>query len=232
MSPVPFIDRPDSLAQRAYKAVRQAIKDGDLAGDQLYSENELAGSMGISRTPVREALIELSREGLVEIVPQRGFRLRSLTEEEEHEVFALRIVLEGFVAERLASKANAADVAELRAVLDRQRDAFDDPDTFLSHDETFHLLMPRLVGLERTHQMMVTLRGALWLMGSSALAYPARASEAYAEHEAVVDAIAAGDVDRAVQAAEAHVSRTAEAFRRFRERLVGAAPHADSDAVS
>jgi GntR family transcriptional regulator, rspAB operon transcriptional repressor len=220
MSPVSFIDRPDSLAQTAYKSLRQAIRDSDLEPGVLYSENEVASSMGISRTPVREALIDLSREGLVEIVPQRGFRLRVLDREEEKEVFALRAVLEPFVAERLATAAREDDVGELQEVLERQRSCVDDAEAFLANDEEFHLLMPRLVDLERTHQMLVTLRGALWLMGARALELPARAPGALAEHEAVLEAILDGDAAAAAQAARDHVMNTARALDRTRESAI------------
>ena len=69
------IDRAESLSQRAYQSLRKAIRDGAIVHGVLYSEKDLADRLGISRTPVREALIELAREGLVTIAPQRGFQL-------------------------------------------------------------------------------------------------------------------------------------------------------------
>lgn len=209
MSSIPFVSRPDSLAQGAYKSIRRAIQDGGLVQQQLYSENELASSMGMSRTPVREALIELEREGLVKIVPQRGFQLRALTAEEEREVFALRSVLESFVAERLAKNVTPEAIQELTRLVNEQERLVDDPEGFLACDEQFHLLMPRLVDLERTHQMLVSLRGALWLMGSQALALPQRAPEVVVEHRAVVEAIAAGDAAAAARASRRHIRNTA-----------------------
>lgn len=80
------LKRPQSLARSAHLALRKAIHDGDIKGGAL-SELQLATSLEISRTPVREALIELSREGIVEVVPQRGFRLRIVSPEERREVF-------------------------------------------------------------------------------------------------------------------------------------------------
>lgn len=210
-SRIPLVRRSESLAQQAYASLRRAIQDQVLVRDTFYSESELAESMGISRTPVREALIELAREGLVEVVPQRGFRLRVLTDEEREEVFLLRGVLEAFVVERLAKDARPEQVSKLRSVLARQAKLISDPEAFLAVDEEFHLLMPQLVGLERTHEMLVTLRGAMWLLGSAALALPERSPDVLEEHTALVDVIEAGDPKAAVRAIRRHIDRTANA---------------------
>jgi len=209
VSRMSFVDRPDSLAQAAYKSIRRAIRSGDLTHDQLYSENGLATEMGISRTPVREALIELEREGLVRIAPQRGFQLRALSSEEEQEVFALRALLEAFVAERVAAVVTPDAVAQLNALLEEQERLVDEWEPFLACDEQFHLLLPRLVNLERAHQIMVSLRGAMWLMGSQALTLPLRASEVVLEHRAIVEGIAAGDGAAAARASRRHIKSTA-----------------------
>lgn len=214
MSRMSFVDRPDSLAQAAYKSIRGAIRSGGLTHDQLYSENGLATEMGISRTPVREALIELEREGLVRIAPQRGFQLRALSSAEEQEVFALRSLLESFVAARVAAVVTPEAVAQLTALVDEQERLVDSWEPFLACDEQFHLLLPRLVNLERTHQMLVSLRGAMWLMGSQALKLPTRASEVVREHRAIVDGIAAGDEEAAARASREHIRSTAAVLGR------------------
>lgn len=205
------LNRGDTLAQRAYASLRRAIRDGELVQDNVYSEAELANLMGISRTPVREALIELSRQGLVEILPQRGFRLRSLAPEEQSEVFALRLALEGYVVRRLAKEATPDQVDALRTMIERQRKSIGDPSEFLAIDEEFHLRMPSLLGLARTEQMLLTLRGAMWLMGSLALTVRERAPHVLAEHEAIIDAIEQGDARRAQRALAEHLDTTLRA---------------------
>lgn len=212
MTRIKSLGRPDSLATRAYQAIRQAIRDDTLVHDHLYSEKELAELMSISRTPVREALIELSREGLVEVVPQRGFRLRRLSADEEDEVFQLRALLESFVVQRLAADDGPKTVTSLRKLLDEQESAAADPATFLTIDERFHLLMPSLAGLARTQQLLGTLRGMLWLAGGKAIATPHRRPEVLAEHRAIVDAIEAGDGDAAADALRVHLRNTQQAI--------------------
>lgn len=220
--------RPERLAQRAYQAIRQAIRHGILVHGDLYSENDLSSRLGISRTPVREALIELAREGLVEIAPQRGFRLRKLSLEEQREIFDLRRVLESYVVERLAKNATPEGVAQLKQLLAGQADHIDDPSAFLAVDEQFHLLMPELVGLARTSDLLVTLRGAMWLMGSTALVLPHRAPDVLSEHQAIVDAIADHDPARAVRAVQAHIKRTSAAALEEAERYSATTTSEDS----
>lgn len=157
------VERPPTLSRRAYLQIQQAIRDGVLKSGVMYSENELAEQLGMSRTPVREAVISLSREGIIEIASQRGFRLRELSVLERTEIFDLRALLEPYVAGRLATARTAEQVDQLRGLLDEQQLLVEnpkDPQTFLDLDERFHLLQAEYLGLERTRSTMANLRGA------------------------------------------------------------------------
>ncbi len=204
------LPRAETLARQAYAAIRSSIWSGVIAANSFYSEVQLAGALKISRTPVREALIQLAREGLVEIVPQRGFRLRSISEKERREAFELRDLVEQYVVGRLATEATDQVVAKLRAILDRQAKTLDKPE-FLDIDEEFHIAMPEALNLERTRQILLTLRGIIWLSGLDALATPARSADVLEEHRAVVDAIAKHDPKKAEQAIHHHISATQRA---------------------
>ncbi|HEY4604543.1 MAG TPA: FCD domain-containing protein, partial [Blastococcus sp.] len=85
---------------------------------------------------------------------------------------------------------------------------------FLALDEQFHLLQPELLRLERTHATLVTLRGAMWLMGFEALALPHRYEHVISEHHAIADAIRRRDPEAAASAAQKHIRRTAAAVLR------------------
>jgi DNA-binding GntR family transcriptional regulator len=213
LSGVAAVDRPQPLSRSAYLRIQQAIRDGAIGQGTLYSENELAQTLGMSRTPVREALIALAREGLVEISSQRGFRLRQLSAEQRQEIFDLRLLLEPFSVRKLAATAGEAEVRRLRELVDAQEElsGHGEQAAFLALDEEFHLLIPELLGLDRTHDTMSGLRGAMWLMGFEALALPQRHTAVIAEHRAVVDAIAAGDPDAAAAAVYEHITKTCAA---------------------
>lgn len=204
------LPRAETLARQAYAAIRSSIWSGVIGANSFYSEVQLAGALKISRTPVREALIQLAREGLVEIVPQRGFRLRAVSEKERREAFELRDLVEQYVVGRIAVETTDEGIAKLRTILDRQAKTLDKPE-FLDIDEEFHLAMPELLNLERTRQILLTLRGIIWLSGLDALATPARSHDVLEEHRAVVDAIATRDPKKAQQAIHHHISATQRA---------------------
>lgn len=204
------VERPDTLARSAYLRLQEAIREGVVRHGPLYSENELAETLGMSRTPVREAVIALTREGLLEVSAQRGFSVKALSAQEQAEVFDLRGLLETYVVRRLAEHTPENAVADLRAVLDRQRRIAGSGtrSEFLVLDEEFHLLLPSLAALPRTRETLGRLRGAMWLLGQEALTRPERDKAVLTEHHAIVDAIAAGDAEAAVAAVAHHLATT------------------------
>lgn len=207
------VERPDTLARSAYLRLQEAIREGSVQHGPLYSENELAETLGMSRTPVREAVIALAREGLLEVSAQRGFRVRKLSAEEQAEVFDLRALLESYVVRQLADDTPDGAAEQLSGVLDRQERLVHvgQRSQFLAIDEEFHLLMPQIAGLARTHDTLGQLRGAMWLLGHEALARPERDRAVLDEHRAIVAAIVAGDADAAAEAVAAHLTNTAAA---------------------
>ncbi len=218
------LDRPESLARRAYAALRNAIKDRAIVAGVLYSEIQLAEELKISRTPVREALIELSREGIIEIVPQRGFRIRTISAEEEREVFDLRGSVESYVVRRLAKEARPEDLAKLSNILARQSKTLDDPNAFLELDGEFHRTLPTLLGLQRTPQVLELLRGISCLAGSVELSLPQSSHEVLEEHRQIVEMIQEGNIDGAGAAMLHHIQRTVQ--RAQRRARVGNGEHA------
>jgi GntR family transcriptional regulator, rspAB operon transcriptional repressor len=195
------LQRPESLARRAYSAVRRAMRDRSIVPGPLYSELQLAAALSISRTPVREALIELAREGLIEIVPQRGFRLRTINADEERELFDLRQIIESYVVQKLATEASADTILELRLLAHRENTNLDDALAFVEADEEFHLALPGLAGLQRTRDMLSTLRSTTFLAQSTPI-QPARLPN---EHEQIIRAIESKDPAQAVRTLGDHL---------------------------
>ena len=114
----------DALLSRSASAavsevIREAILDGRLAPGQRLKEEELARELGVSRTPVREALLLLQTDGLVELAPRRGATVRSYAVDDLDDVYQLRAVLEGYAARRAATRISAADVALLAESCER-----------------------------------------------------------------------------------------------------------------
>jgi len=201
----------DTLADRAYRSIRVAIINQDLVPDRYYSEAWLAGALGVSRTPTHSALLQLEMEGLVEIVAQRGFRLRQVSEAEYIEFYDVRLLLETNVLRTLAPRVTPGEIATLREFLVRQRRVVEDPLTFQDLDEGFHRYMAETAGLHRTAAIIHSLRGIRWLCTAHR---PARQREAVVlQHAAIVDGLEARDAEAAVRALERHLRSSKEWYR-------------------
>jgi DNA-binding GntR family transcriptional regulator len=204
------VTRADTLATQAYQAIRLALLHGQLRSDQFYSENSVALMLGISRTPAREALRQLENEGLIEVLPQRGFRVRRISEPELVEFYELREMLEVYVVRSLCRRVDERQVSALRHILERQQLAADDVTEFIGLDEEFHLSMARMAGLQRTERIVASLRGVLWLMGTRIVDEPSRRTDVIREHEAILAALARRDGGVAARSVIRHIRATAQ----------------------
>jgi DNA-binding GntR family transcriptional regulator len=196
--------RAGTLARGAYDALRHAISHRMLVPNTLYSEAQLAKVLDVSRTPVREALIELSREGVVEKVPQRGFRLRIPTPQQIDEAYALRGLIESYVVRRLIENGSLAVIEHLRSVVDREAAVLARPDAVPEIGYEFHLAMPLALGLEHCHRALVMLRPSLWL---SYVREEGSDFEPTKEHRELVELIASRDTTAAVSSVVEHIER-------------------------
>jgi DNA-binding GntR family transcriptional regulator len=204
------VTRADTLATQAYQAIRLALLHGQLRSDQFYSENSVALMLGISRTPAREALRQLETEGLIEVLPQRGFRVRRIAAPELVEFYELREMLEAYVVRTLSRSVDGRQVSSLRHVLERQELAIDDVTEFIGLDEEFHLSMARMAGLQRTARIVASLRGVLWLMGTRIVDDPVRRGDVIREHKSILAALERRDSAAAAMAVTRHVRATAK----------------------
>ncbi|HLH70504.1 MAG TPA: GntR family transcriptional regulator [Candidatus Dormibacteraeota bacterium] len=211
----------DTLADRAYRSIRIAIINRELVPDRYYSEAWLAGLLGVSRTPTHYALLQLELEGIVEIVAQRGFRVRQIPQSEFEEFYELRILLETNVLRKLAPAVEEESLATLRDFLERQRRVVEDPITFQDLDEGFHRFMAETAGLHRTAAIIHSLRGILWLGTSTR---PASEREAVVdEHAAIVEGLAARDPEAAVAALVRHLRTSQERYKAMVEETEASA---------
>ncbi|HET6318288.1 MAG TPA: GntR family transcriptional regulator [Chloroflexota bacterium] len=202
--------RADTLATQAYEAIRLALLHGQLRPDQFYSENSVALMLGISRTPAREALRQLETEGLIEVLPQRGFRVRRISAPELVEFYDLRGMLESYVVRTLSRRIDERQISSLRHILERQQLAAADVTEFIGLDEEFHLSMARMAGLQRTARIVASLRGVLWLMGTRIVDNPTRRTDVVGEHEAILAALERHDEQAASDAVTHHIRATAQ----------------------
>ncbi len=218
MSSIPSLVRSASLAQQGYDTIRRAIRDGKIPRGTLFSESSLAESLGVSRTPVREALLNLFRDGVVEIVPKRGYRLVELDEAAIREIRLLRPALEQLVVGRLCETATPADIRELRTILKGKGRSQAD---MYGIDEAFHIRMAEMAGLMQIRRELLSVRGKMYLIASGTRVAPMRNDKVVDEHAALVDALEQHDCKAARRLITEHVERSIDAFAQARVRLSG-----------
>ena len=200
-----------SLAQTASAAaadlIRQAILDGRVVPGQRLKEEELAQQLGISRTPIREALLVLQTEGLLEATPNRGAAVRSYDHAELEELYDLRAVLESHAARRAASRVTTEQLEELRASCDRFALllAGDDLPALVAENGFFHDTILAAAASDRL-KGMVRQVVALPLVYKSYIWYsPAQASASHHYHLQLVRALEQRDGERAEIVMREHV---------------------------
>ena len=209
MSALEPLTAPQTLATHARTAVLAAIGDGRLEPGGRYSVAQLAEQLGVSRTPVREALLVLEREGRVRFERNRGVRILVPTARDIAEVFELRLLLEVPTA---ASAAGRMDLDALAAELDAMRAAAGtgDEGAFMDRDERFHALILSASGNQRLVAAVAQLRDAVRGRGASTVGRSRSLEEILAEHRAILEALQAGDGDRAAAAMRYHLRRTGD----------------------
>jgi DNA-binding GntR family transcriptional regulator len=204
------VTRSLTSAERALDTLREDILRGALPAGARLGEVELAERLGVSRTPVREALSRLAAEGLVELVPNRGARVASWTVDELEGVFALRSLLEPQLTALAVPHASAADLDALEELAAEMVDLGDrDLDGLVPLNRAFH---GRLVELAAAPALATALAGAVHspLVARNFHAYDAASlHRSLAHHAEIVAALRAGDPEwaRAVMTAHIHNAR-------------------------
>jgi len=177
-------------------SLRGAVMSGELAPGTVYSAPSLAEQFGVSATPVREAMLELAKEGLVEIVRNKGFRVTTLSAKELDDLTSIRALLEVPVVRRLAENGVDPEALDaLRPVAAAVEEAALRRD-FIAHvtvDLEFHLGLLALAGNPRLVEIVRSLRTSSRLYGLRTLADATTLQRSMHEHAELLDLVAAGD---------------------------------------
>jgi DNA-binding GntR family transcriptional regulator len=199
-----------SLRDQARQAIRARIVTGDLAAGEIYSAASLAERLGVSATPVREAMLDLAAVGLVEAVRNRGFRVVAPGERDLDEIGELRLLLEPPALRLVAERAGDDQLAALEPLLAALEAAAESGDVvaYLTADREFHLRLLDLAGNRRLGRLVDQLRDQTRLIGIEALAESGRLAASDREHREMLDALRARDADRAEALMRAHVQHT------------------------
>ncbi|CAB4901701.1 unannotated protein [freshwater metagenome] len=199
-----------SASRRAYDHVRRGLLDGTLADGDLLSEGGVAAAVGVSRTPVREAFLQLEAEGLLALYPKRGALVLPVTAREAREMFAARALVEADALRTVLRRpADPALLAELRAILDDQRRLLGTGDLVASAgaDRRLHRAWVAAAGNDVLLRFFDGLRDRQERMTVGMLRRGGvRPAVLIDEHAAIVDAVEARDADRAATLVAEHLA--------------------------
>ncbi|MCL8208794.1 MAG: GntR family transcriptional regulator [Actinomycetia bacterium] len=224
------VERAQPLYQQVYHVLREGIVTGVYAPGQILAESSLAQALGVSRTPVREALRQLEKDGLVVTGPYEVVVAKP-SEQDFVDLYVCRAALERVVAEYAAQRRSDADVAAMTAALDDAERAIDSQDHagVLRANTRFHDRMVESAGIPRLRELMGSIRGPILLARRHVLAQGEQFErEILGEHRAILAAIVARSPRVAVERMERHmrhdIERGLAQFRALAARADDAAP--------
>lgn len=196
--------------------LRQRILSGELAIGSRLVQSELALSMEVSTTPVREALRDLAAEGLVRIDPHIGGVVQGLSSSEFQEIYEVRMFLEPMAARKAASCATAEFLERIEQVYRRTLEE-DNPARWVQLNRDFHLSIYEIGVSSRIASIIRSLQDASMMYVGVALGQPGLLAEANEGHGAIISALRAGDPDAAAEATLRHLQSSKRAFESSRD---------------
>ena len=194
----------------ALRILKNNIITMDLEPGAMVSENELAAQMGLSRTPVREALMDLAKCRVVDVLPQRGSRIGLIDYTLVEEARFVREVLEVAVVEQVCKKATAADIAQLRQNV-RMQLFTQEPDmggsmSMMELDDAFHDILFRIARMDNTRSMIGGMMIHFDRVRSLAL-HAVKDSKIISDHQEICNAIAERNIEKAKEVMTTHLNR-------------------------
>ncbi len=215
LSAIDFL-RTKSLANVVQAEIERMIIDGELEPDEHVNENALAQRLGVSRGPIREACSALAAMGLIEIIPNRGFFVRALTNDEAQDLSEARASVFGCLAMMLAERITDEQIAVLRGLVDKMAVIADTGSVheYYPLNLEFHRQIGVMSGNNRLAQIYQSFVRELHIQRYRALSTGDTLHVSNAEHRSIVEALAARDPIRALQAARSHILNGIERTRK------------------
>jgi len=201
------LDNCKPLRELVFESLREAIISGKLPSGERVMEIQMAEEMGVSRTPVREAIRKLELEGLVVMIPRKGAYVAGISLKDIADVFEIRGALEGLAAELAAERITEEELEDLERYLVKisEESESGDLDKVVETDTDFHSLIYRASRNQRLFQIINNLREQIQRFRTTSLSYPGRMKVAVEEHRKIVEAISGRDGELARKLAQEHI---------------------------
>ena len=194
-----------ATGQTAYQKLYAAIVSGQLKPGDRLRETELATLVGLSRTPVREAIRKLEADGIVEHKPRIGAVVKKLSQQEIVELYEMRIVLETTAAAMAAKHASPAEIRKLENLNSAMLDAVNHPRTVAELNRQFHKCIVHAARNRYLASSHKALSNASIVLGDTTLETPERIKSVIQQHKSIIDALIKGDKEKAADAMSVHM---------------------------
>lgn len=209
------IKRPKSLRELALEYLRKSIIDGTLKMGQILSERKISEELGVSKSPVREALAQLRDEGLINIEPQKGARVFSLSDDEVSQICDFRLAIEMAAFELALSRNNKAlseDMAQIvkRMITERSRG---NEQAYLELDTTFHQIIFEHAGNDYLTASYTRFIGKIAALRTHLSKLPKHTDLSFEEHQDISIAVLKGDLSQIKSLLVKHIDRTRSAYK-------------------
>ncbi|MET3504670.1 GntR family transcriptional regulator [Halalkalibacter oceani] len=206
-----------SYTDQVYKELKSNILLGKISTGTFLQERTIAEKLGVSRTPVREALKRLEVEGWVETIPWKGVIVKEIEEQDVIEVFQCRLANEIFMIKLITPNLTDEQIKDLQDIFLKMKVAQQEGkgDELIDEDREFHMYLAKLTNNSRLIQFLDNLSDQILRLGVKAITKEFRSDEALSEHEKLLEALERRSVEAAVQAMEEHINQTHEVLMRM-----------------
>jgi DNA-binding GntR family transcriptional regulator len=197
-----------SLREQIAESLRAAIITGEMTAEVLYSVPSLAEKFGVSITPVREAMLDLANEGLVEPVKNKGFRLRTLSDKQLDDITSVRLLLEPAAVAELTGRLSENDVQRLIELSHKiiETAKAGSLTEYVNYDRAFHRALLELGGNAALTDIVMSLRAQSRLLGLAELAARGTLHETAHEHDELIAALQGDDSEKVAEIVRHHLS--------------------------
>lgn len=211
MAPLENVTKPPSLKELAFQAIRKAILTGHLEAGKMYNEQNLAKEMGISKTPIREALLDLAAKGFVVFLPRKGIKISRLTLKQIGDLLSFRKVLEGAIVHTITPCLTDNDLLKIESIHTREIEAADRLDRLglLERNREFHIFLATLTGNQYIVSALENVYDLIDWTVSKALLFDEVMPTYFDHHKKVVEMLKKRDPYGAHSVIEEHIALVA-----------------------
>ncbi|HHW48099.1 MAG TPA: GntR family transcriptional regulator [Clostridiaceae bacterium] len=211
----------NSLTDRIFKQIENDILYGKYQPGDSLIETKLSRELNVSRTPIREALRQLEREGLVQSIPNKGVIVKGISVQDIEDIYTIRMMIEGLAARWAAEKITEKEIEELKEVVDLEEfyTTKNDPSHLLKFDSRFHEILFRASKSKPLMHMLSMFHHYIQRARNISLSTPERAQKVLEEHKAILKALMERDAEKAEKLTNEHIKNASINFLKHKEEI-------------